>query len=89
MLSTMAVAFVICAMLAIAATPLASSASTAAGSWTATADMAIPRDNLTATPLANGRVLVVGGVGESTIELAAAASCALGWTSASGRCRQT
>ena len=35
----------------------------------ATASMAIPRDNLTATPLANGRVLVVGGVGQSTTEL--------------------
>src|SRR5262245_52436263 len=31
--------------------------------------MATPRAHLTATPLANGRVLVVGGVGETSTEL--------------------
>jgi hypothetical protein len=67
--STKAAVSAICSLFAIAAAPLASSASTAAGSWTATADMAIPRDNLTATPLENGRVLVVGGTSESTSEL--------------------
>lgn len=56
-------------MLAIAATPLASSASTAAGSWAATANLTIPRDNLTATPLEDGRILVVGGVDELSTEL--------------------
>ena len=68
-LTTKAAASAICALLAIVAAPLASSASTAAGSWTATADMAVPRNSLTATPLENGRVLVVGGTGESTAEL--------------------
>ncbi len=68
-MSTKAATCAICAMLAIAAAPLASSASTEAGSWTATASMSTPRDNLTTTPLDNGRVLVVGGVGESTTEL--------------------
>jgi N-acetylneuraminic acid mutarotase len=43
--------------------------STAAGSWTATASMAAARAHLTATRLGNGRVLVVGGVDESTTEL--------------------
>ena len=68
-MSTKALASGICAMVAIAAAPLASSASTAAGSWTATASMSIARASMTATPLADGRVLVVGGVGESTTEL--------------------
>ncbi|MGH3085324.1 MAG: kelch repeat-containing protein, partial [Gaiellaceae bacterium] len=40
-----------------------------AGSWAATASMAIPRASLSATPLESGRVLVVGGVGDSTAEL--------------------
>ena len=69
MVSTKALATGICVMLAIAAAPLASSASTAAGSWTATASMATARSSMTATPLADGRVLVVGGVGEFTTEL--------------------
>ena len=68
-MSTRVAASAMCAMLAIAAAPVASSASTTTGSWTATASMASARDNLTATTLANGRVLVVGGVGESTTEL--------------------
>ncbi len=42
--------------------------STAAGSWTATASMSTARGSLTATPLANGRVLVVGGSDVSTAE---------------------
>jgi hypothetical protein len=42
-------------------TPLRSSVSTAAGSWSATTSMTVARAHVTATPLANGRVLVVGG----------------------------
>src|SRR5512145_2585138 len=38
-------------------------------SWTATASMSTARGSLTATRLTNGRVLVVGGAGESTTEL--------------------
>ena len=68
-MSMKAAASAICALLAIAVAPLTSSASTAAGSWTATASMTVPRDNLTATPLENGRVLVVGGVDELSTEL--------------------
>ena len=68
-MSTKAVASAICAMAAIAVAPLASSASTAAGSWAATASMATPRSSLTATALDDGRVLVVGEFGESTTEL--------------------
>ena len=41
----------------------------AAGTWTATASMAVARADVTATRLANGRVLVVGGVNETTPEL--------------------
>src|SRR4029453_18431312 len=46
-----------------------SSARTATGSWSATASMARPRAHVTATPLGNGRSLVVGGVDELTAEL--------------------
>jgi hypothetical protein len=67
--SMKAAASAICVMLAIAAVPLASLASTAAGSWTATASMATARSSMTATGLENGRVLVVGGVSEPTTEL--------------------
>lgn len=66
---TRAVASAICAVLAIAAAPLAASADTAAGSWTATASISTPGAHLTATPLGNGRILVVGGVDQSTTEL--------------------
>jgi len=41
----------------------------AAGSWTATQSMSVARSNLTATRLSNGRILVVGGAGESATEL--------------------
>jgi hypothetical protein len=37
--------------------------------WTATASMSVARAHLTATRLGNGRILIVGGVGESTTEL--------------------
>jgi hypothetical protein len=67
--STRAVTFAVCAMLASLVVPFASSASTPAGGWTATASMSTARAHMTATPLANGRVLVVGGVGETTSEL--------------------
>ena len=59
----------LCAVLAIAATPIPSSASTAAGSWSATASLTTPRAHATATLLGNGRVLVVGGVDELSTEL--------------------
>jgi WD40 repeat protein len=40
-----------------------------AGSWSATSSMAVARGSMTATLLANGRVLVVGGAQESSTEL--------------------
>ena len=67
--STKSAAAALGTVLAIAASPLASSASTAAGTWAATANLAIPRANLTATPLEDGRILVVGGVDELSTEL--------------------
>src|SRR5262245_37775745 len=36
------------------------------GTWAATVSMPTPRANLTATRLGNGRVLVVGGAGDTT-----------------------
>jgi N-acetylneuraminic acid mutarotase len=51
------------------APPTAVLAVDGAGSWAATASMAVARGTLTATLLGNGRVLVVGGAQESTTEL--------------------
>jgi len=42
---------------------------TAESSWTATASMSVARANVTATPLTNRHVLVVGGAGVATTEL--------------------
>jgi len=59
----------ICASFALALPALATGSDTTAGSWAATASMATPRAHVTATRLANGRVLVVGGAEVSTAEL--------------------
>ena len=68
-MNTKAVASTVVAILAIAVAPLAASADKAAGGWAATASMSSARAHMTATSLANGRILVVGGVGERTTEL--------------------
>ena len=49
--------------------PSALALDSTAGTWTVTASMAVPRADVTATRLANGRVLVVGGSDEVTTEL--------------------
>jgi hypothetical protein len=65
-----------CAVLALAAPafasgsdPQRSDSTTSEGAWTATASMSVPRGTMTATLLANGRILVVGGAQESSTEL--------------------
>jgi hypothetical protein len=47
----------------------ASAADAPTGSWTAAQSMSVPRGSLSATPLASGRVLIVGGSDEITTEL--------------------
>ena len=49
------------AVCAVALGLIAPVARAAAGEWTATASMAIPREEHTATLLASGKVLVAGG----------------------------
>ena len=44
-------------------------ADSTAGTWTVTASMSVARADVTATRLANGRILVVGGSDEVTTEL--------------------
>src|SRR5439155_7942597 len=62
--SMRSVASTTCALFALAAPTVASGSGSssllhaAAGSWTATASMSVARANVTATRLANGRVLV-------------------------------
>ena len=74
-MSMRSVASTTCALFALAAPTVASGSGSssllhaAAGSWAATASMSVARANVTATRLANGRVLVVGGAGETTTEL--------------------
>src|SRR5436305_3786848 len=68
-MSIRSVASAICASFALALPALATGSETTAGSWAATASMITPRAHVTATRLANGRVLVVGGADVSTAEL--------------------